>query len=83
MEVLPSIRPLYFRFCSQFRLLTCLQGALISGSFILETKGTTNLFNFRTPEQLKIHYRKKHFEALENGVEMQPAKSWGEVKAQI
>ena len=42
--------------------------------FILETKGTTNLFNLRTPEQLKIHCGKKHFEALENGVEIQPAK---------
>ena len=51
--------------------------------FILETKGTTNLFNLRTPEQLKIHCGKKHFEALENGVEMQPAKSWSEFKAQI
>ena len=42
--------------------------------FILETKGTTNLFNLRTPEQLKIHCGKKHFEALENSVEIQPAK---------
>ena len=44
--------------------------------FILETKGTTNLFDLRTPEQLKIRCGKKHFEALENDVEMQAVKSW-------
>ena len=51
--------------------------------FILETKGTTNLFNLSAPERLKIHCGKKHFEALKNGVEMQTAKSWGEFKAQM
>ena len=51
--------------------------------FILETKGTTNLFDLCTPEQLKIHCGKKHFEALENGLEMQTVKSWSEFKAQI
>lgn len=50
--------------------------------FILETKGTTNLFNLRTPEQLKIHCGKKHFDALENGVEMcpKPIISWNAFK---
>ena len=50
--------------------------------FILETKGTTNLFNLRTPEQLKIHCGKKHFDALENGVEMcsEPIISWNAFK---
>lgn len=51
--------------------------------FILETKGTTNLFDLRTPEQLKIRCGKKHFEALENGVEMQTVKNWSEFKVQI
>ena len=51
--------------------------------FIPETKGTTNLFDLCTPEQLKIHCGKKHFEALENGLEMQTVKSWSEFKAQI
>ncbi|WP_300757488.1 DEAD/DEAH box helicase family protein [uncultured Oscillibacter sp.] len=51
--------------------------------FILETKGTTNLFDLRTPEQLKIRCGKKHFEALENGVEMQAVKNWSEFKVQI
>ncbi len=51
--------------------------------FILETKGTTNLFDLRTPEQLKIRCGKKHFEALENGVEMQAVKNWSEFKTQV
>ncbi len=51
--------------------------------FILETKGTTNLFDLRTPEQLKIRCGKKHFEALENDVEMQVVKSWSEFKTQV
>ncbi len=51
--------------------------------FILETKGTTNLFDLRTPEQLKIRCGKKHFEALENDVEMQAVKSWSEFKTQV
>lgn len=52
--------------------------------FILETKGTSNLFNLRTPEQLKLHCGKKHFEALD-GVKMwpEPATDWGQVKKQI
>lgn len=32
MEVFPSIRSLFFRFCCHFRLLSCLLGALISAS---------------------------------------------------
>lgn len=49
----------------------------------METKGTTNLFDLRTPEQLKIRCGKKHFEALENDVEMQAVKSWSEFKTQV
>ena len=50
--------------------------------FILETKGTTDLFGLRTPEQLKIHCGTEHFKALENGVEMRVAKNWKEFKVQ-
>lgn len=48
--------------------------------FILETKGTTDLFGLRTPEQLKIHCGTEHFKALDNGVEMRVAKDWNEFK---
>lgn len=48
--------------------------------FILETKGTTDLFGLRTPEQLKIHCGTEHFKALENGVEMRVATDWGKFK---
>ena len=48
--------------------------------FILETKGSTNFMDLRTREQLKIRCGKKHFEALSDGVEMQVATNWTEVK---
>lgn len=48
--------------------------------FILETKGTTDLFGLRTPEQLKIHCGTEHFKALENGTEMYVAKNWSKFK---
>jgi len=51
--------------------------------FILETKGTENIFDLRTPERLKIHCGRKHFEALDNGVEMQTAKSWNTFKERL
>ncbi len=51
--------------------------------FVLETKGSINLLDLRTREQLKIHCGKKHFETLENGVEMQTVKSWSEFKTQL
>ena len=51
--------------------------------FILETKGNTSLMELRTREQLKIHCGKKHFEALENGTEMQTARNWSEFKRQL
>ena len=50
--------------------------------FVLETKGTTELFGLRTPEQLKIHCGTEHFKALENDVEMRVAKDWKEFKVQ-
>ena len=51
--------------------------------FVLETKGTTNLFDLRGPEQLKIHCGKRHFESLENEVELRVAKGWNDVKVTI
>lgn len=50
--------------------------------FILETKGTTDLFGLRTPEQLKIHCGTEHFKALENVAEMYVAKNWGKFKVE-
>lgn len=44
--------------------------------FILETKGTTDLFGLRTPEQLKIHCGIEHFKSLHNGIEMEVATNW-------
>ena len=51
--------------------------------FILETKGSTSLFDLRTREQLKIHCGEQHFKALENGVEMRVATEWRNVKVRI
>ena len=41
--------------------------------FILETKGSASLMDFRSKEQLKIHCSKKHFEVLGNSVTMEVA----------
>ena len=49
--------------------------------FILETKGTTNMFDLRKPEQLKIHCGTEHFKAL--GTEMYVAKNWGDFKVSL
>lgn len=51
--------------------------------FILETKGTDNLFDLRNPERLKIHCGMEHFKALQNDVEMKVATKWKEVLKQI
>ncbi len=51
--------------------------------FILETKGTDNLFDLRTPERLKIHCGMEQFKALENGVEMKVSTKWKEVLEQV
>jgi len=51
--------------------------------FILETKGSDSFLDLRTREQLKIHCGKKHFEALDNGIDMQVATDWSEIKARI
>ena len=51
--------------------------------FVLETKGSTSFMDLRTREQLKIHCGKKHFEALNNGVELQVATDWNKLKVNI
>lgn len=51
--------------------------------FILETKGSDNFLDLRTREQLKIHCGKRHFEALDNGIEMQVATNWNDVKMRL
>ena len=48
--------------------------------FVLETKGTTDLFDLRGPERLKIHCGQQHFNALDNGAQFKVAKEWNEVK---
>ena len=47
---------------------------------LIETKGTTSLFNLKTPEQLKIHCGMEHFKALDNGLEMHVATDWNKFK---
>ncbi len=51
--------------------------------FVLETKGSTSFMDLRTREQLKIHCGKKHFEALDNGIELQVATDWNELKSTL
>lgn len=48
--------------------------------FVLETKGSTNLFDLRTKEQLKIHCGQEHFKALGSDIALQKAESWQEFK---
>ena len=50
--------------------------------FVLETKGTTSMFDLRTPEQLKIKCGRAHFAALENDVTFsgEPAADWRDFK---
>ena len=51
--------------------------------FVLETKGSTSFMDLRTREQLKIHCGKKHFETLDNGIELQVATDWNELKSTL
>lgn len=50
--------------------------------FVLETKGSTNLFDLRTAEQLKIHCGKRHFASL-GDVELRVATAWDRVKVTV
>jgi len=53
--------------------------------FVLETKGTTDLFDLRSPERLKIKCGKAHFDALENGVifSPEPVSDWRKFRAGV
>ncbi len=53
--------------------------------FVLETKGSTSLFDLRSSEKLKIHCGKQHFVALEDGIQFseEPVKDWDEFKVNI
>jgi len=48
--------------------------------FIIETKGTLRLDGLRTPEHQKIHCGKRHFAAVDSGVELRTAVVWDDVK---
>lgn len=51
--------------------------------FVLETKGSTSDFDLRLKEILKIECGKRHFEALENDVELRVADNWGRFKKDV
>ena len=53
--------------------------------FVLETKGTTSLFELRTPEQLKIKCGEAHFKSLENDIVFprEPVRDWLEFRKQV
>lgn len=51
--------------------------------FVLETKGSTNLYDLRTTEQMKIHCGERHFDALENEVALRVATVWNQVKVTL
>ena len=51
--------------------------------FVLETKGTANLFDLRGSEQLKLHCGARHFEALQSGVEFKVVTDWKNAKKSL
>lgn len=53
--------------------------------FVLETKGTTDLFGLSSPERQKLHCGQAHFAALENDVTFSklPVKDWREYKMNL
>lgn len=53
--------------------------------FVLETKGSTSLFDLRNSEKLKIHCGNEHFKALEDNIKFfeEPVKDWGEFKVNL
>ena len=49
--------------------------------FVLESKGTTSLFDIRPTEKLKIHCGKQHFDALDDiKFSEEPVRDWKEFK---
>lgn len=51
--------------------------------FVLESKGTTSLFDLRSSEQLKIHCGKEHFNTLDVNFPTEPVKDWKEFKTTV
>ncbi len=52
--------------------------------FVLESKGSTSLFDLRTTEQLKIHCGKQHFDSLDNvKFSEEPVTDWKEFKVKV
>ena len=53
--------------------------------FVLETKGTTDLYGLSTPERQKIRCGKAHFDALDNGVVFSelPVRDWKSFKMNL
>ena len=53
--------------------------------FVLETKGTTSIFDLRTTEQLKLKCGKAHFDALENDIAFsaEPVRDWREFRKTV
>lgn len=52
--------------------------------FVLETKGTDNLFLLREEERLKIHCGEEHFKALDGvGFSKHPVREWQEFKQTV
>lgn len=51
--------------------------------FVLETKGSTSLFDLRTPEQLKIHCGRQHFKALDHDVNYHVTTNWKQFKNEM
>ncbi len=51
--------------------------------FVIETKGSTSLFDLRHKEKLKILYGKKHFEAIGESVDYEVTREWNEFKRSL
>lgn len=53
--------------------------------FVLETKGSIDMFDLRGGEKMKIHCGKQHFDALDNGTHFPgtPVENWTEFRKTI
>lgn len=51
--------------------------------FVVETKGSNEVRDLRTPEQLKIHCGQRHFESLANDISMKVTKKWKDLKISL
>ena len=73
----------------QTRILLCIQNADLVPQWsdvpergaIPEIRGSGSFMDLRTREQLKIRCGKRHFEALENEIELRVATDWKEFRA--